>query len=167
MTTDVKEAPTRRTASPPPPTPPPRPSPASGRKSQTAKAEKWSGYRDSVGGFLQIAGFGLGMAKMHADAAAVAVHGENIANAAADLALEDERVAAILDKLSEIGPYGALLTAVAPLAVQIAVNHGAIPAGVMGTVEPKELVDALVSAQQEQSKGEGEKRNGSSAPASV
>jgi hypothetical protein len=75
-----------------------------------------------------------------ADAAAITIHSENIAEALDQLAHERPEIAAVLDRVLQVGPYGVLIAAVAPLALQILANHGAVPAGVMGTIPPGTLI---------------------------
>lgn len=106
-------------------------------------------YRPSVAGLLQLPAFGLGMAARFnpvfaLDAAALALHTPNIADAVHDLAVNDGRVAAILERITQVGPYGALLTALMPLALQLMANHGlAKPNDAMGILSPEQLVAAL------------------------
>lgn len=80
------------------------------------------------------------------DAAAVGFHTPPIAQALNDLAQQDPRVAAILDKLLQVGPYGALLASVMPLVLQILCNHGKVPVGLLGTMDPDQLVTAFVGS---------------------
>jgi hypothetical protein len=62
-----------------------------------------------------------------ADAAAIIIHSEPIASAASNLAANDEKFAAILDRFLQAGPYAALITAVMPLLFQLAANHKLLP----------------------------------------
>ena len=121
--------------------PPPRRGP--GRPSTKPKPKD---YRAGVEGIGQLAAGAL-LFVNHADAAAVMVHTPPIAQALHDLAQEDPRVAALLDKLLQVGPYGALLAAVAPLVLQVLCNHGKVPTGLLGTVAPEQLVEAVVGGQ--------------------
>jgi hypothetical protein len=79
-----------------------------------------------------------------ADAAAITVHAPAIAGALDDLAHEDPAAAAVLERVLQVGPYGALLAAVAPLVLQVLANHEAIPAGSLGTIPPTELIRSFV-----------------------
>lgn len=99
-------------------------------------------YRPGIMGLLQLpAGVlaiaGLNKPELAADAATITVYGPPIAEALNDLAYERPEIAAVLDRVLAVGPYGALIAAVAPMALQILCNHGAIPSGILGTV-PKE-----------------------------
>jgi hypothetical protein len=79
-----------------------------------------------------------------ADAAAITVHALPIASALDDLAHEDAAVAAVLERVLQVGPYGALLAAVAPLVLQVLANHEAIPPGTLGTIPPDQLIRSFV-----------------------
>ena len=98
-----------------------------------------------VRGWAQLAAGILYMVPpLRADAAAVVLHTPAIATEAANVADEDERAAALLDRIASVGPYGALITAVAGLAVQLAVNHGLLKPGVMGSHDPDALMSAMM-----------------------
>lgn len=107
-------------------------------------------YRQGVAGLLQIPAFVLASAgrlnpALEYDGIAVAAHTPAIAEALHSLAMEEPRVAAVLDKILSVGPYGALLGALVPLAAQIAVNHKRLPAGTLGAQEPEALKNALIA----------------------
>lgn len=106
-------------------------------------------YREGIAGLLQIPAFILASAgrlnpALEYDGIAVAVATPNIAEAVNSIAQDEPRVAAVLDKILQVGPYGALLGALVPLAAQIAVNHKRIPAGTLGTLEPEALKASLI-----------------------
>lgn len=110
-------------------------------------------YRDGIAGLLQIPAFILASAGrlnpvLEYDGLAIAIATPNIAEAVNSLAQEEPRVAAVLDKILQVGPYGAILGALVPLAAQIAVNHKKMPAGTLGTQEPEAMKAALVAAQE-------------------
>jgi hypothetical protein len=121
----------------------------SGSKSSGSKAKaKGPAYEDDVLGLIQLVAapvFVLGTRNdvFLADAAAINQQAPEIARAVGDLAEKNERVARVLEKLAEVGPYGALLAAVAPLAFQVATNHGLLPPGVVGTVDPVSLAATI------------------------
>jgi hypothetical protein len=77
------------------------------------------------------------------DAAVVAHYGPAFAEEAANLADEDERAAALLDKISGMGPYAALVSILAQAGMQVAVNHGFMRPGFMGTLPPEEFVTVV------------------------
>lgn len=109
-------------------------------------------YRTAMLGLLQVPAFALGMGakfnpKLGLDAAAITLHAPAVADAVAATAEQDDRIAAVLDRVLAVGPYGALLGAVVPLALQLAANHGVIPpAPEAGILTPEQLVDAVGAA---------------------
>lgn len=87
-----------------------------------------------------------------ADAGAIAVHGKPVATEIARLAAHDERIARMCDTLIAITPYTALIAAVMPLALQVAVNHGMIKAEAvssLGVVTAKTLEYEMRTAMME------------------
>lgn len=124
------------------PAAPQRRSPAASKRGPQAKD-----YRAGIEGLGQLAAGAL-LFVSPADGAAVAFHTPPIASALNDLAKEDPRIAAILDRILQVGPYGALLAAIAPLVLQILCNHGKLPAGTMGAIPPDQLVAAFIGGQQ-------------------
>ena len=95
--------------------------------------------QQGVLGVFQVIAFGVSFVEP-ADGIAVALHAEPISVAVADAAANDERFGKILDRILEVGPYGAILAAVAPLAIQLAANHGLIKPGLMQTKTKEELL---------------------------
>jgi hypothetical protein len=89
--------------------------------------------------------------KNYADAAAIGSHAENISSEVSTLAATDDKVAKVVDSLLIVGPYSALIMAVLPLAMQIAVNHNVLPAGkVPGTVDPRVLSTSIEAEMKQQ-----------------
>jgi hypothetical protein len=114
-------------------------------------------YRPGINGLLQGICVPLSIAAP-ADAYAVATHGPNIATALNQLAQERPEVAAMLEKVLAIGPYGALVAATIPMIIQIAHNHNAVPeqlATAMGATPKRVIMNSLRARaeqwQQEQS----------------
>lgn len=101
-----------------------RPAASGGAKGRKTKAD---GYEEGLNGILQLICVPLIGAGAWADVAAVSLHGPALSKAIAQTADHDERLAAILDKALQVGPYGLVLTALMSLGAQIGVNHGAIP----------------------------------------
>lgn len=132
------------------PAPGPAPAPAA-KKAGQKKAAAGPDYRGGVMGLLQVVSMPLMVAgakndALLADAATISIHGPVIATALADLAAERPEVAAVLDRVMSAGPYGALIAAVVPLAVQIAANHRAVPgpvASALGAQDPADLVGMM------------------------
>lgn len=116
-----------------------------GRKASRSKGPD---YTQDVTGVLQLAVLPLAVAGRAnpvflLDAHAVTEGTPEIAAAVNEVAQNDPRVAALLDKLGKVGPYGVLVAAVVPVAVQVAVNHRALAPGIMGTQDPDLLLAQL------------------------
>jgi hypothetical protein len=116
---------------------------------RTAPAKAAKDYESQILGLFQIPAGVLAIAGMQkpvlaADSAAITVHAPPIASALNDLAHERPEVAAVLDKVLQVGPYGIVIAAVAPLAFQILCNHGALPPGALGTTPPEQLLRQFV-----------------------
>jgi hypothetical protein len=120
----------------------PRANAARPAPSQTAKLE---GRAEAVDGILQLGAAVCVLTRNHADAQAIDDHRTDISIECAKVAADNEQFGNLLDRLSNVGPYAGLLTAVMPLALQLAVNHKRMEAGVMGTVSP-EVLEAKVKA---------------------
>lgn len=89
-------------------------------------------YREGIIGLIQIPAGILGMAgtrneDLALDGAALAMYAPPIAEALNELAQDQPAVAAALDRILAAGPYGALIGALIPLALQIAANHKLLP----------------------------------------
>lgn len=127
----------------------PRKTPVGGKSTSTRSKKKDAPqYYDGIMGMFQIAGVGLMMAggdknkAFTADSAAIATYGPDVAKSLDLLAQERPEIAAVLDKLLAVGPYGLVIGAVVPLAMQIAANHGVkIP----GTPNAEEFLAAVES----------------------
>jgi hypothetical protein len=123
-----------------------RPAAAAPPRRPAAKG-KGTDYRPGINGLLQIAAFPLALGgkvrpALALDAAAITIHGQNISEALNAIAQERPEVAAALDRILSVGPYGLLIGAVIPLVAQIGVNHGKIPDAVgasMGAIPRKDL----------------------------
>lgn len=87
-----------------------------------------------------------------ADAYAIGRHTPAISQALGDIADADPRVAAVLEKLAQVGPWGALIGALVPLAMQLAANHGVAAAAqfgsALGVVNPSVLLEEAVAEQE-------------------
>lgn len=123
------------------------------RKTSTGGAKRRAepDYRGGIMGLFQLTTAPLLVAgarsdAMLADAATLTTYGPGIADALHALALERPEVAAVLERLLQAGPYGALLAACVPLGVQLAANHGLLPPAVytaLGGQDPKAMVAAM------------------------
>lgn len=121
-------------------------SPKPARESAALRAR-----REAVGALGQLAQVPLIATRQYADVGAVSMYWPGVADEVAKLAETDERIAQIVDPLCQIGPYAGLITALLPLILQIAVNHGAVAPGAMGTVPASSLAAQVETglAQQE------------------
>lgn len=103
-------------------------------------------YRPAVAGLLGLVAFPLQVGARFSptlglDGIALHLHTPYIAEAVHQVALEETRVAAVLDRLMQVGPYGALFTAVTPLIMQILCNHGILrPSEAIGTYDAEQLL---------------------------
>lgn len=89
------------------------------------------------------------MMGQYADAAAIGQHFSPIATELASVAEENETVAKPIDFLISVGPYGALIQACIPFAMQLLANHRLIKADAMigSSVVPPEVLEAQMKAQ--------------------
>lgn len=118
-----------------------RPNPAKTVPSQTAE-QRVAAREEAAQGVVQILAFGCMMKGWMADAGALTIHGPKICHEAALVAESNEAIGKGMDFLGTVGPYGALLSAALPLALQLVVNRGMLPASQvasMGVVEPGTL----------------------------
>jgi hypothetical protein len=122
---------------------------ARGRKPAQPKVD----YRPGVIGLLQIPAFTLGIVAKYAnspalalDSATITLHAPNVAEALQQTAEQQAWLADLLDKVLQVGPYGALLGALMPVAMQVAANHGKVqPNSDLGILSEEELKLALLS----------------------
>jgi len=122
--------------------PPARKTPVSVPRTDKLQASR----EEALTGLGQLAYIPLLATKQYADAGALDMHGPGISREIAILAAREERVAKIVDPLLMVGPYAALVAAVLPLAMQLAVNHGRVDAGPMNTV-PASALESRVKTQ--------------------
>lgn len=126
--------------------------------------------REKAGlGLLQVVAFGAGLLGrfkvapvLPEDIAAVHYHARPIAKSLADAASEDERFAAVFDRLTDLGPYGAIIEAVTPLVVQIFANHkkeirnDPALAVQMGAIPPDQLMRVVTGNQLDEASVNGD-----------
>lgn len=122
-----------------------------------SRSTKSSGvdYRPGIMGMMQLPAAVLAFAgtnkpELAADAATITVYGPGVAEALNELAKERPEVAAVLDRILSVGPYGLIIAAVTPMVLQILANHGLIPSGLMGTVPKEAMVQHLINQAQAQ-----------------
>lgn len=121
------------------------PSPRRSTPSARARKSHETDYTSGINGIFQMIALPLAFTAP-ADAAAVGHHAPQIADALNDLAKERPEVAAVLERLLSVGPYGALIGAVLPLGVQLLHNHGVVPESVattMGATPKRLIMDSL------------------------
>lgn len=130
----------------------PRKPPTKTRATPTRRrtVEEPRDYREPILGLFQLPAGALAVAGMQrpilaADSRAVTIYAPGIAEALNDLAHERPEVAAALERVLSVGPYGALIAAVAPMALQILANHERIPPGTAGTVPATKLIEDLLA----------------------
>lgn len=143
MSGAVKAPPRRITGSPTSAKPSAKTS--SGVDTRSQKEKRLEGLQ----GFGQL-GQGLCMmTQQWSDAAAIGQHWGPIALELSNIAETNKYVASGVDFLIEVGPYGALITAVMPLALQLMANHKMVDATRMGSlgVVPPEVLEAQMKAQ--------------------
>lgn len=120
----------------------------------TSKNKRAVDYRAGILGLLQLPALVLGLVArttgnpaLALDSATITLHAPDLAEAIDATAQAQPWLAAILDKAVEVGPYGALVTAVLPLALQLAANHGRVPANEQfGILTPEQLIEAVTKA---------------------
>ncbi len=79
------------------------------------------------------------------DALTVKIHGPAVAEALNNTAKTNAKVAAALDHVVSVGPYGEIIAAVAPIVLQCLANHGAIePNPEIGIMTPEQVVAVAV-----------------------
>ncbi len=120
------------------------------RRTTTRKGQK--DYRPAVAGLIQMAAFPLTMAgtakpEFALDGAALIIHAPAVADAIHEIAVNNPEVARVLESLMAVGPYGALIGAVIPLAIQICANHKVLPPAVtenLGAMPPEVLMGRMM-----------------------
>jgi len=110
-----------------------------------------SAREEGLNGLGQVASAILVMRGLYADAGAISLHMPAVSRETAALADTNEGIAKGIDYLISMGPYSALITAIMPLALQIAANHDRIDASKaagLGVMPPAAL-EAKVKAEAE------------------
>jgi hypothetical protein len=82
-----------------------------------------------------------------ADAATLEAYGPGVAEALNELAKENAQVAAMLERVLAMGPYGLFFAALLPMVAQIMTNHREDLLGItraVGAVPPEELIKAVL-----------------------
>ena len=133
------------------------PAASSARTASTSKKPAGPDYKAGILGLFQLVAFPLGLAAQRthnvalaADAATLTIHAEPVATGITTVAKQDERLAAILDRIMTVGPYGALLQPVMAMAMQLAANHGLIPESALESMHLKTADQVMAKAAQMQ-----------------
>lgn len=116
-------------------------------KAPVAPVEVTSRQQRREQGLLGVAALGQGLLTLfgqYADAATVRQYFPAIAHEASAIAEENDTFAKPIDFIIAIGPYGGLLAAVLPFAMQVAANHKLANATMLGSqgVVPPEVLEA-------------------------
>lgn len=124
---------------------------APGKRTSATKQPEGPDFLASLNGLLvQLPSFALGMLgranpTFQLDSAAVLLHGPMLAQAVNETAKVDARLAALLERITAVGPYGMIIAAAAPLVLQILANHGVMPANRdAGVLPPEELISRVI-----------------------
>lgn len=126
---------------------------ATGRASKvTVPVETQSLNERRTKGLMELAQLGQGIAVMfgqYADAAAIGRYFPPVAAELSNVADSSDVIAKPIDFLIEVGPYGALLAAALPLAMQVMANHRIIDASRLAGhgVVPPEVLEAQMQAE--------------------
>ncbi len=129
----------------------PRPAARAPRKTSGRRATSVAtmDYTEAIKGLGQLVAIPLSLAgranvKLAYDAATVVAFLPDVAEFGNELAQSEPKVAALLDKVMTIGPYGKGVALALGIGAQIAVNHGWIPLDAgkgMGAMEPEALMN--------------------------
>lgn len=125
---------------------------AASRGSKVTPVETQSLNERRTKGLIELAQLGQGIALMfgqYADAAAIGRYFPPVATELSNVADTSDIVARPIDFLIEVGPYGALIAAAMPLAMQIMANHRVIDASKLAGqgVVPPEVLEAQMQAE--------------------
>lgn len=140
-----------------PPAAPARKTPRAPSRPPAAPIDKTAARREALTGLGQVATALLVMRGAYADAGAIAQHSPDVSRETALLCESNENFASVVDYLTEAGPYMGLITAVMPLALQLAANHGKIDASRLSPdfgVYPPAILEARVKAELEAKRAE-------------
>ncbi len=125
--------------------------PATPRKTTGAKKTTGPDYVGASMGIVSVLQVVTGTAgtitkdpAFRADTATLVVMGPALAQVSGDLAQDEARWASVLDRMSTGAKWSPPLVVAVGFIAQLAVNHGLLPAGLMGTRTPEQMQDAAV-----------------------
>ncbi len=145
-----KPGPQKKTGAAVPRAPRPASRGAAPRKTTTRRtsAPVAQDYREGIAGILQLIAIPLSLAgrakpELAYDAATIVAFTPRLADFGNNTAQNEPRIAALLDKVMTIGPYGEGIAIVLAMGAQMMVNHKVLPVEVgktMGAMEPDALM---------------------------
>lgn len=109
--------------------------------SHQVRKDGMTGLAQLGAGLCAIVGKSTGQLAFQADAITLASSAEDIGEACAQTADQNEQFARVVDKLCAAGPYAALIGVMVGVGSQVARNHGL---DMPGTVAPEQLIQAAV-----------------------
>lgn len=127
--------------------------PRSKAKPAAAASSGTTDYTEGLIGLLQLAVTPLALMAIQrpvyaADLATVMVHGDQLCAEVNALAQQYPEVEAVVERMCAAGPFGGILAAGIAIGVQCAANHGLVPPGFMGSVQPGVMVQTFMNMQQ-------------------
>lgn len=125
------------------------------RAPSARKTKGGTDYSEGIAGILQMAAMPFALAgtkdlAFAADAVAIVNATPDVASALNELAQTQPAIAAALDKILAVGPYGILISALIPMFVQILANHKVMPiemAKGLGAQTPEQLLGLVAPAE--------------------
>ena len=118
------------------------------------QASRLQAREDALNGIGRITTLLLCLRGAYADAGAVAHHAPPFFRETATLAETDDKIASVIDYLTEAGPYMGLVATGLPLVMQILANHGRIDASRLppesGVIAPDALAARVKSDMEKQ-----------------
>jgi hypothetical protein len=82
-----------------------------------------------------------------ADAATLTVYADPVADGFQQVAETDARVAAVLDRVMQVGPYAAIIAPLIGLVTQLGVNHRLVPEALgaqLGAMSPAAIIEHVM-----------------------
>jgi hypothetical protein len=116
------------------------PAAATGAQSDAERREGVKGLVQLGAGVCALVGQQTDSVAFKADAVTLATASDPIAQAVSDTAAKNAQFARVVDKVTQAGPYAALIGVTFGVGVQIARNHGVKAAEMMGAVAPEKLL---------------------------
>lgn len=126
------------------------PPPAEATEEVTAgRAQNVSDNVAIIGGAVGMLGTSTGSVALKADGYLLAHLAPSLGAAAAEVAKYEPALARMLDKKAggKVAAYAALFACVSSLGTQLAVNHGMLKPGLMGSTAPEKIIEAFEAAE--------------------